>query len=66
MKTIFILLLGFGGAYPMVCSKEQNKSKQESELIEKNHIQTYQKTYTYSTQQNNWKLINRYTIEIYS
>lgn len=30
MKTIFILLLGFGGAYPMSCSKKQPKQKQES------------------------------------
>jgi hypothetical protein len=50
----------------MVCSKKQNKSKQESDLKEKQNIQTHQKTITYSTQQNNWKLINRYTIEIYS
>lgn len=30
MKILFILLLGFGGAYPLTCSKK--KPKQESYL----------------------------------
>jgi hypothetical protein len=32
MKTLFVLLLGFGGAYPMTCNKKQHKPKQESNL----------------------------------
>jgi hypothetical protein len=32
MKIIFILLLGFGGVYPITCSKKETKPKQESYL----------------------------------
>ena len=32
MKILFVLLLGFGGAYPITCNKKQNKQKQESNL----------------------------------
>ena len=66
MKTIFILLLGFSGTYPVVCGKKQNKNKQESELKTKQNIQTQQKTFTNSTQQNTWTPTNCYTLEIYT
>jgi hypothetical protein len=58
MKIIFILLLGFGGTYPLVCGKKQNKNKQESELKTKQNIQTQQKTFTNATKQNNWTATN--------
>lgn len=66
MKTIFILLLGFGGTYPMACSKKQNKSKQESELKEKQTTPAKQKKFTYSLTQNSFTFTNKNTFEIYS
>lgn len=66
MKTIFILLLGFGGTYPMACSKKQSKPKQESELKEKQTTPAKQKTFTYSLTQNSFTFTNKNTFEIYS
>jgi hypothetical protein len=65
MKTIFILLLGFGGTYPMVCSKKQNKKNQESELRQQ-RTPTLQKNFVNPTKQHNLTLSKNNTIEIYS
>jgi hypothetical protein len=66
MKTIFILLLGFGGSYPMVCSKKQNKTKQESELILQQKSLAQTNMLTYSSIQSSFTLTPKNTIEIYS
>ncbi len=66
MKTIFILLLGFSGTYPMVCSKKQNKKNQESELRQQQATPTLQKNFVNPTKQHNLTLSKNNKIEIYS
>ncbi len=66
MKTIFILLLGFGGTFPMVCGKKESKPKPESELKEKQTTPSPNKNLKPSLGLNNWTLSNYNKLEIYS
>ncbi len=62
MKTIFILLLGFGGAFPISCSKKQPKQKQEGNLQHQNNTPIPKN----NCAKNITPLSNNITIESYS